>query len=293
MKMLLNLQEEYKNTNIKGVLDQLDSDLVGLVPVKARIKEIASLLLVQRLRKNLGLGLKSPSVGLHMSFTGSPGTGKTAVATRMADILFKLGYIKKGHLITVTRDDLVGQYIGHTAPKTKEVLKQAMGGVLFIDEAYYLYKPDNERDYGAEAIEILLQVMENQREDLVVIFAGYKDKMDNFYESNPGLSSRVANHIDFPDFTPDELIEIARLMLEEQQYRMTVEAEEVFMEYLKKRIELPLFANARTITNALDAARMRHANRMFNSGEKILTKSDLVTIEADDIRQSSLFTEIL
>jgi probable Rubsico expression protein CbbX len=291
--MLLNLQEEYKNTNIKGVLDQLDSDLVGLVPVKARIKEIASLLLVQRLRKNLGLGLKSPSVGLHMSFTGSPGTGKTAVATRMADILYKLGYIQKGHLITVTRDDLVGQYIGHTAPKTKEVLKQAMGGVLFIDEAYYLYKPDNERDYGAEAIEILLQVMENQREDLVVIFAGYKDKMDSFYESNPGLSSRVANHIDFPDFTPDELIQIGRLMLEDQQYRMTAEAEEVFLEYLKKRIELPLFANARTITNALDAARMRHANRMFNSGEKILTKSDLVTIEADDIRQSSLFTEII
>jgi probable Rubsico expression protein CbbX len=291
--MLLNLQEEYKNTNIKGVLDQLDSDLVGLIPVKARIKEIASLLLVQRLRKNLGLGLKSPSVGLHMSFTGSPGTGKTAVATRMADILYKLGYIQKGHLITVTRDDLVGQYIGHTAPKTKEVLKQAMGGVLFIDEAYYLYKPDNERDYGAEAIEILLQVMENQREDLVVIFAGYKDKMDSFYESNPGLSSRVANHIDFPDFTPDELIQIGRLMLEDQQYRMTAEAEEVFLEYLKKRIELPLFANARTITNALDAARMRHANRMFNSGERILTKSDLVTIEADDIRQSSLFTEII
>jgi probable Rubsico expression protein CbbX len=291
--MLLNLQEEYNNTNIKGVLDQLDSDLVGLIPVKARIKEIASLLLVQRLRKNLGLGLKSPSVGLHMSFTGSPGTGKTAVATRMADILYKLGYIQKGHLITVTRDDLVGQYIGHTAPKTKEVLKQAMGGVLFIDEAYYLYKPDNERDYGAEAIEILLQVMENQREDLVVIFAGYKDKMDSFYESNPGLSSRVANHIDFPDFTPDELIQIGRLMLEDQQYRMTAEAEEVFLEYLKKRIELPLFANARTITNALDAARMRHANRMFNSGEKILTKSDLVTIEADDIRQSSLFTEII
>jgi len=291
--MLLNLQEEYNNTNIKGVLDQLDSDLVGLIPVKARIKEIASLLLVQRLRKNLGLGLKSPSVGLHMSFTGSPGTGKTAVATRMADILYKLGYIQKGHLITVTRDDLVGQYIGHTAPKTKEVLKQAMGGVLFIDEAYYLYKPDNERDYGAEAIEILLQVMENQREDLVVIFAGYKDKMDLFYESNPGLSSRVANHIDFPDFTPDELIQIGRLMLEDQQYRMTAEAEEVFLEYLKKRIELPLFANARTITNALDSARMRHANRMFSSGDKILTKADLVTIEADDIRQSSLFTEVI
>jgi probable Rubsico expression protein CbbX len=291
--MLLNLQEEYKNTNIKGVLDQLDSDLVGLIPVKERIKEIASLLLVQRLRKNLGLGLNSPSVGLHMSFTGSPGTGKTAVATRMADILFKLNYIKKGHLITVTRDDLVGQYIGHTAPKTKEVLKQAMGGVLFIDEAYYLYKPDNERDYGAEAIEILLQVMENQREDLVVIFAGYKEKMDTFYESNPGLSSRVSNHIDFPDFTPPELMEIARLMLQDQQYRMTTEAEEVFLEYMKKRIQLPLFANARTIVNALDAARMRHANRMFTSGEKILTKSDLVTIEADDMRQSSLFTEVV
>ena len=291
--MSINLQDEYNKTNIQGIIDQLEQDLVGLAPVKQRIKEIAALLLVQRLRKNLGLGMSSAAVGLHMSFTGSPGTGKTEVATRMADILFKLGYIRKGHLITVTRDDLVGQYIGHTAPKTKEVLKRAMGGVLFIDEAYYLYKPDNERDYGAEAIEILLQVMENQREDLVVIFAGYKDKMDLFYESNPGLSSRVANHIDFPDFTPDELIQIGRLMLEDQQYRMTAEAEEVFLEYLKKRIELPLFANARTITNALDSARMRHANRMFSSGDKILTKADLVTIEADDIRQSSLFTEVI
>lgn len=290
--MGLNLQEEYNKTNIQGVIDQLDQDLVGLAPVKARIKEIAALLLVQRLRKNLGLGVNSASVGLHMSFTGSPGTGKTAVATRMADILFKLGYIKKGHLITVTRDDLVGQYIGHTAPKTKEVLKRAMGGVLFIDEAYYLYKPDNERDYGAEAIEILLQVMENQREDLVVIFAGYKDRMDGFYESNPGLSSRVANHIDFPDYTSEELLQIARLLLEEQQYRMTTTAEVALLDYIDKRRQLPLFANARTITNAIDAARMRHANRMFNSGDKILTKSDLVTIEEMDIRQSSLFLEV-
>ena len=208
--MAINLQEEYNKTNIQGIIDQLEEDLVGLAPVKQRIREIAALLLVQRLRKNLGLGMNASSVGLHMSFTGSPGTGKTEVATRMADILFKLGYIRKGHLITVTRDDLVGQYIGHTAPKTKEVLKQAMGGVLFIDEAYYLYKPDNERDYGSEAIEILLQVMENQREDLVVIFAGYKDRMDSFYESNPGLSSRVANHIDFPDYTPEELIQIGQ-----------------------------------------------------------------------------------
>ena len=290
--MALNLQEEYNNTNIQGIIEQLEEDLVGLAPVKERIKEISALLLVQRLRKNLGLGLKSTSVGLHMSFTGSPGTGKTAVANRMADILFKLGYIRKGHLITVTRDDLVGQYIGHTAPKTKEVLKRAMGGVLFIDEAYYLYKPDNERYYGSEAIEILLQVMENQREDLVVIFAGYKDRMDHFYESNPGLSSRVANHIDFPDYTSEELIQIARLILEEQQYRMNEEAEFALLEYVQKRRELPLFANARTMSNAIDTARMRHANRMFNSGDRILTKADLVTIEAEDIRESSLFTEI-
>jgi len=289
---MLSLQEEYKKTDIQGVIDQLEQDLVGLAPVKARIKEVAALLLVQRLRKSLGLGLNSTSVGLHMSFTGSPGTGKTEVANRMADILFKLGYIRKGHLITVTRDDLVGQYIGHTAPKTKEVLKRAMGGVLFIDEAYYLYKPDNERDYGAEAIEILLQVMENQREDLVVIFAGYKDRMDSFYESNPGLASRVANHIDFPDYTSDELLKIGRLMLEEQQYRLTQEGEVLLLEYLDRRKERPLFANARTIANAIDAARMRHANRMFNSGDQVLTKADLVTIEADDILQSSLFTAV-
>jgi probable Rubsico expression protein CbbX len=290
--MGLNLQEEYNKTNIQSIIDQLDSDLVGLAPVKSRIKEIAALLLVQRLRKNLGLGLNSSSVGLHMSFTGSPGTGKTEVANRMADILFKLGYIRKGHLITVTRDDLVGQYIGHTAPKTKEVLKRAMGGVLFIDEAYYLYKPDNERDYGAEAIEILLQVMENQREDLVIIFAGYKDRMDSFYESNPGLSSRVANHIDFPDYTAPELIQIGKLILEEQQYRITEEAEQLLYDYINKRKDLPLFANARTISNAIDKARMTHASRMFSSGDKVLTKSDLVTIEAEDILNSSLFSEV-
>ena len=290
--MVINLQEEYNKTDIKGVIAQLEEDLIGLAPVKARIKEIAALLLVQKLRKNLGMGLNASAVGLHMSFTGSPGTGKTAVANRMADILFKLGYIRKGHLITVTRDDLVGQYIGHTAPKTKEVLKRAMGGVLFIDEAYYLYKPDNERDYGAEAIEILLQVMENQREDLVVIFAGYKDRMDSFYESNPGLSSRVANHIDFPDYTPEELLQIGELMLEEQQYRMTDSAKAALLEYVDKRKDLPLFANARTIDNAIDKARMKHANRMFTSGGKVLTKSDLVTIEEQDIRESSLFDEI-
>jgi len=284
---LVNLQEEYENRQIQEVLDELEADLVGLVPVKERIKEVAALLLVHRLRKQVGLTSANPN--LHMSFTGSPGTGKTTVALKMADILFRLGYIRKGHLITVTRDDLVGQYIGHTAPKTKEVLKRAMGGVLFIDEAYYLYKPDNERDYGAEAIEILLQVMENQRDDLVIIFAGYKDRMDSFYESNPGLSSRVANHVDFPDYSPDELLIISKIMLEEQQYRLTEESEKVLLDYIKLRMTQPHFANARSVRNAIDRARMRQANRIFASGDRMLTKTDLVTIQANDILRSRLF----
>ena len=286
---LVNLQEEYQKTQIQEVIDQLEEELIGLIPVKTRIKEIAALLLIDRLRKNLNLVSGSP--GLHMSFTGSPGTGKTTVATKMAHILHKLGYIEKGHLLTVTRDDLVGQYIGHTAPKTKEVLKQAMGGVLFIDEAYYLYKPDNERDYGAEAIEILLQVMENQRNDIVIIFAGYKDKMNKFYESNPGLSSRVTNHVDFPDYTPYELLEIAKLMLADQQYKFEKEADSVLLTYAEKRMKQPHFANARSIRNAIDRARMRQANRIFSSKNKILTKADLVTIKSEDILKSRLFAE--
>ena len=208
----------------------------------------------------------------------------------MADILYKLGYIRKGHLLEVTRDDLVGQYIGHTAPKTKEVLKKAMGGVLFIDEAYYLYKPDNERDYGSEAIEILLQVMENQRDDLVVILAGYKDRMDVFYESNPGLASRIANHVHFPDYSPVELLSIAKMMLEEQQYELTPEAENILLDYIQIRMEQPLFANARSVKNALDRARMRQANRIFEtSADLVLTKTDLVTLLPEDLLKSRLF----
>ena len=283
----INLQEEYSKTEIAKILHLLDEELVGLTPVKSRIREIAALLLIDKLRKNLGLTAANP--GLHMSFTGSPGTGKTTVGLKMADILFQLGYIKKGHLLTVTRDDLVGQYIGHTAPKTKEVLKKAMGGVLFIDEAYYLYKPDNERDYGSEAIEILLQVMENQRDDLVVILAGYKEPMDKFYESNPGLSSRIANHIDFPDYNVEELLQIAKLMLQDQQYQLTLDAESALTEYIKKRKEKPLFANARSIKNALDRARMRQANRIFDSRGQVLTKKELVNLEASDFLQSSIF----
>ena len=288
MNSIINLQEEYNKTEIFKILNLLDEELVGLIPVKSRILEISALLLIDKLRRNLGIASANP--GLHMSFTGSPGTGKTAVGLKMSDILYKLGYIKKGHLLTVTRDDLVGQYIGHTAPKTKEVLKKAMGGVLFIDEAYYLYKPDNERDYGSEAIEILLQVMENQRDDLVVILAGYKEPMDKFYESNPGLSSRIANHIDFPDYSTDELLKIAKLMLEDQQYQLTPDAEVALQSYIQKRKEQALFSNAQSVKNAFDRARIRQANRIFDSRGQVLTKKELVNLEAEDFLQSSVFS---
>jgi len=285
----VDLQAAYEGAEVQEVLDQLDQELIGLQPVKTRIREIAALLVVDRARKQVGLSTTAPS--LHMSFTGRPGTGKTTVAERMSQILHKLGYVRKGHVVTATRDDLVGQYIGHTAPKTREMLKKAMGGVLFIDEAYYLYRPENERDYGAEAIEILLQVMENNRDDLVVIFAGYKERMDVFYQSNPGLSSRVANHIDFPDYSASELLAIARLILAEENYLFSEEALAAFEDYIDRRMQLPFFANARSIRNAIDRSRMRQANRLFNvMNSSQLTKLDLMTIEAEDITASRVFS---
>jgi probable Rubsico expression protein CbbX len=283
----VDLRAAYDGTGVDEVLNQLDRELIGLRPVKTRIREIAALLVVERARKQVGLATGAPS--LHMSFTGHPGTGKTTVAERISEILHRLGYVRKGHLVTATRDDLVGQYIGHTAPKTREMLKRAMGGVLFIDEAYYLYRPENERDYGAEAIEILLQVMENNRDDLVVIFAGYKDKMDVFYQSNPGLSSRVANHIDFPDYSAEELLAIAKLIMAAESYRFSEEASAAFADYIRRRMQLPFFANARSIRNAIDRARMRQANRLFNHPGHGLTKRDLITIEAVDITASRVF----
>jgi probable Rubsico expression protein CbbX len=283
----IDLQLAYEGAGIQTMLDQLDRELIGLRPVKARIREIAALLVVDRARQQVGLATTPPS--LHMSFTGRPGTGKTTVAERMSKILHGLGYVRKGHVVTATRDDLVGQYIGHTAPKTREMLKKAMGGVLFIDEAYYLYRPENERDYGAEAIEILLQVMESSRDDLVVIFAGYKDRMDIFYQSNPGLSSRVANHIDFPDYSAAELLAIARLVLAAENYRFSEEATAAFADYIQRRMQLPFFANARSIRNAIDRARMRQANRLFSRMGSPLTKLDLMTIEAEDITASRVF----
>ncbi len=283
----IDIDAVLRESRVEEVLERLERELIGLRPVKTRIKEIAALLLVDKLRGKFGLSAGPPS--LHMCFTGNPGTGKTTVALRMAEILHVLGYSRKGHLVAVTRDDLVGQYIGHTAPKTREVLKRAMGGVLFIDEAYYLYKPENERDYGQEAIEILLQVMENQRDDLVVILAGYKDRMQRFFESNPGLSSRIAHHIDFPDYNGEELFEIAELMLTDMQYQLTEEARRALVEYITLRRGQPHFANARSIRNALDRTRLRHANRLFANRGGVLTREDLVTISAEDIRASRVF----
>jgi probable Rubsico expression protein CbbX len=275
------------DSGIQALLAQLDAELVGLAPVKQRIADIAALLLVDKMRAAHGLAGAAPS--LHMCFSGNPGTGKTTVALRMASILHRLGYIKKDQVVSVTRDDLVGQYIGHTAPKTREVLKRAMGGVLFIDEAYYLYRPENERDYGQEAIEILLQAMENQRGDLVVILAGYKQHMDRFFASNPGLSSRVAHHIDFPDFGVDELARVADLMLEKMHYHFDDEAAAVFTRYLARRMAQPHFANARSVRNALDRARLRHASRLMSDPACVDDAATLSTITAADLLASRVF----
>src|SRR5947209_4801737 len=284
----VDMSSVLQESQVMEVLQKLDQELVGLKSVKTRIREIAALLVIDRLRRSLGLTARPPS--LHMSFTGPPGTGKTTVAMRMATILHRLGYVRKGHLVAVTRDDLVGQYIGHTAPKTKEVLKRAMGGVLFIDEAYYLYRQENERDYGQEAIEILLQVMENRRDDLVVILAGYKDRMETFFASNPGLSSRIAHHLDFPDYSRDELLAIADLLAGGMRYTLSPAARETMREYIERRRTQPRFANARSIRNALDRARLRHAQRLFGRS-CAATREELMTIEPADLRASRVFSQ--
>lgn len=283
---LVDIGAAHRDAKIEDILDELDHDLVGLRPVKAYIRQLASLLLVARLREKVGLATESPT--LHMCFTGRPGTGKTTVAMRMAKILQHLGYLRRGHLVVATRDELVGQYVGHTAPKTKETVKKAMGGVLFIDEAYYLYRPENERDYGQEAIEILLQVMETQREDLVIILAGYPERMETFFQYNPGFRSRVAHHISFPDYSLEELTAIAELMLQKQHYSFDREARQAFLEYLELRVRQPHFANARSVRNAIDRMKLRQAGRLVQSGGCV-SKEELVRIAASDIRQSRVF----
>jgi probable Rubsico expression protein CbbX len=290
MQVEVNLRGELEAVGIDEILKQLDGELIGLKPVKTRIQEIASLLLIERIRKKVGLMSEMPT--LHMSFTGNPGTGKTAVALRMADILFRLGFVRRGQVVSVTRDELVGQYIGHTAPKTKEILKKAMGGVLFIDEAYYLHRPDNERDYGQEAIEILLQVMESQREDLVVILAGYGDRMEKFFASNPGFRSRVAHHIDFPDYADTELLAIAEMMLRDMNYEFSADARDAFVRYITLRRAQPLFSNARSIRNALDRIRLRQANRLVSDRNSILTVDDIRSVTASDVLASRVFSKL-
>jgi probable Rubsico expression protein CbbX len=284
---VVDLTAVRREAGIDDVLASLDRELVGLVPVKTRIAEIAALLLIDRTRERFGITAPQPT--LHMSFTGNPGTGKTTVAVRMADLLHRLGYLRRGHLVTVTRDDLVGQYVGHTAPKTKDVIKRAMGGVLFIDEAYYLYKAENERDYGGEAIEILLQVMENNRDDLVVILAGYADRMDTFFAANPGMQSRIAHHITFPDYSVGELEEISVLMTGALGYRFSDEAREVLRRYLDKRVGQPWFANARSVRNAVERARLRQARRLLEQADPRVDLAALTTIEAPDLLASRVF----
>jgi len=255
---------------VTEVLEQLDHDMIGLIPVKQRVRDIASLLVIDKMRRKLGLDTSIPS--LHMCFTGAPGTGKTTVAMKMGQILQRMGYCRQGGVVVATRDDLVGQYVGHTAPKTKEMIKKAFGGILLIDEAYYLYNAANDKDYGQESIEILLNVMENQKDDLIVVLAGYKDRMDKFFSYIPGMSSRIGNHIDFPNYEPDELVEIAQVMARELEYEFAPDSLPVLREYIAKRMELPFFSNARTIRNAIDRARMRQANRLFE--EKLAPTSN-------------------
>jgi len=275
-----------RESNVQEILEELDRELVGLGAVKTRIREIAALLLVERLRKQAGLEAAPPA--LHMCFTGGPGTGKTTVGMRMAKILHTLGYIRQGQLVVATRDDLVGQYVGHTAPKTKEVLKRAMGGVLFIDEAYYLYRPENERDYGQEAIEMMLHVMEERRDDLVIILAGYPDRMETFFQSNPGFRSRIAHHLHFPDYTMEELMAITDLMMERQMYGFDLESRTVFADYLRRRIDQPHFANARSVRNAIDRIKLRQADRLVRQGGRV-PREELLRIDAADILQSRVF----
>lgn len=282
----INIEELKKNYKITDSLRKLDEDLIGLDSVKKRITEITAILFMDKVRQDFGLSKYYP--GLHMSFTGSPGTGKSTVASRMSELLQNLGYLSRGHLIVASRDDLVAQFVGQTAPKTKDVLEKSMGGVLLIDEAYYLYKPNNEKDYGGEAIEMLLQVMENKRTDLVLIFAGYTEPMKTFYRSNPGLSSRVAHHIDFPDYTREQLLTIAKKLFEERQYKMSFYAEEVFIKYLDLRRQLPLFANARSIKNIVNRACFRLASRVM--GEvNVFTYKSLINIKPNDLILSTLF----
>jgi probable Rubsico expression protein CbbX len=279
----IDIKDCYIQTGIEDILSTMDKELVGLKNVKNRVKEISSVLLFDRIREIKELSSLNSS--LHMAFTGRPGTGKTSVAAKIALVLRSLGYLTKGHITNVTREDLVGQYVGHTAPKTREQLQQAQGGILFIDEAHHLYKPDNERDYGSEAIELLLQVMENQRDDLILIFAGGKANIDKFFNSNPGISSRIGNHVDFKDYDVADLTDITKFLLHnDNRFKFTDEALEILVFYIGQLISFPAFANARTVkvflNQLLAYQAVRVENLLLKNGN--LNYDDFVTITKDD-----------
>jgi len=280
---LIDIRDCYNQTGIEDILGTMDKELVGLKDVKNRVREISSVLLFDRIREIQALSRLNTS--LHMAFTGRSGTGKTSVAAKLALILRNLGYLTKGHIINVTREDLVGQYVGHTAPKTREQLQKAHGGILFIDEAHHLYKPDNERDYGAEAIELLLQVMENQRDDLIIIFSGGKEKISNFFNSNPGVSSRIGNHVDFKDYNIEDLTEITKFLLHnDNRYKFTPEALDILVFYIKQLIGFPTFANVRTIKVFINQLLGYQASRvektLYNNGK--VTYDEFVTLKRED-----------
>lgn len=275
---------------VLDVIEMINKEFINLSDVKKQIEEISSLLIFDKIRKANNF---APLINcMHLVFTGKTGTGKTVVGVKMALILRNLGYLTKGHILTVSRDDLVGQYIGHTAPKAADCLQQANGGILFIDNAYTIYQPDNERDYGSEAVEMILQVMENQRDDLVIIFSGEKEKMEKFFHTNPGISSRVGNHIHFKDYTVNDLIKIAdSLLLKEYRYKINIEALKILEFYLSQLVQHETFINARTVKALVNQLLCYHAANLEQKLEekKQLDYESFITLNQEDL---TLLTEL-
>ena len=266
--------------DVDVLLEELNA-LTGLESVKQDIQNLVNIIRVQKLRE--ARGMKQPSISLHMVFSGNPGTGKTTVARLLANIYKGLGVLPSGHLVEVDRSKLVVGYVGQTATKTAQVIDEALGGVLFIDEAYTLSASKGENDFGQEAIDTLLKAMEDHRDDLIVIVAGYPDLMEDFLNSNPGLRSRFNKYIFFADYTPEELIEILKSMCQKQEYKMTEEAITFALDYFTKRVHehSESFANAREVRNFMEKAIAHQASRIVTFGDDV-TDDVLITFEQSD-----------